>query len=224
MSKLEFTVRHAANPTAQEIEETTWAFHNSFGKAFFLTAMDGKPELSEDLCKEQVNAAIQDGELWIAELPEPNAEGKRIVGAATWYPPGKLMLRGAGHRDAPWEQSMSKLTEKNQQWWEVFYERFDAMNEKCLGENAKLNGWHLQLLGVHPDYQKKGISTAFDKAISEKALAAQPEGAILCLETVTGVPIYNKMGYEVKGDTMIPAPSGEGEIKFFTLMKKVAPA
>lgn len=84
---------------------------------------------------------------------------------------------------------MAKLTEKNRQWWEVvslnpnlnlyfssklnailnqFYERFDTMNETSLGPVVKKNGYHLQLLGVHPDYQKKGISTAFDKAMSEQ--------------------------------------------------------
>jgi len=43
----------------------------------------------------------------------------------------------------------------------------DAFNEKCLGAGVKKGGYHLQLLGVHPDYQKKGICSAFDKAMCD---------------------------------------------------------
>ena len=63
-------------------------------KAFFISSLDGSETLAEDLCRAQVIGAVEDGELWVAELAEPNAEGKKIVGAATWYGPGKLLKRG----------------------------------------------------------------------------------------------------------------------------------
>lgn len=34
-----------------------------------------------------------------------------------------------------------------------------------LGENVELNAYHLYLLGVHPNFQRKGIATALQQAV-----------------------------------------------------------
>lgn len=39
------------------------------------------------------------------------------------------------------------------------------MTDAGLGPGVKKAGYHLQLFGVHPDYQKQGIGSAMDKAV-----------------------------------------------------------
>ena len=72
---------------------------------------------------------------------------------------------------------MSMLTPKSSAYWEYvrgrqpftlwyltpniqFLTRYDELAEQSFGSGAKLAGYHLQLLGVAPQYQRKGIGRA----------------------------------------------------------------
>ena len=48
-----------------------------------------------------------------------------------------------------------------------FGEAFDAMTDKGLGVGVKQAGYHLQLFGIHPSYQRQGVGSAMDKAVEE---------------------------------------------------------
>jgi GNAT superfamily N-acetyltransferase len=42
------------------------------------------------------------------------------------------------------------------------------MTDEGLGKGGKAAGYHLQLFGVHPDYQRKGVGSALDFAVESE--------------------------------------------------------
>jgi len=116
---------------------------------FFQSFLDGTEEMSYECCASLVRDAVENGQFWIAELSEPNAEGKRIVGAATWYGPGQQFRRGyeiniqvfylsyfvslvfVREKDyrSPWDELMEKVSEKNRQWWDAVRLALDSSKE-----------------------------------------------------------------------------------------------
>jgi ribosomal protein S18 acetylase RimI-like enzyme len=51
-----------------------------------------------------------------------------------------------------------------------------------LGEGTKHNSWHLQALGVDPDYQRQGAAALLVNKVAEKAA---PTKTLLCVECST---------------------------------------
>jgi hypothetical protein len=74
--------------------------------------------------------------------------------------------------------------------------RVNSWTESCLGNGAKLNSWHLLLLGTNPDHHHKGLAAALIKAVETKVLCgflceelnlpdaqANNDDVMMCLET-----------------------------------------
>ena len=49
-----------------------------------------------------------------------------------------------------------------------FLPKYEAQTTSALGEGAKFAAWHLQLIGVLPEHQKKGIGGALIKSVESK--------------------------------------------------------
>ena len=51
-----------------------------------------------------------------------------------------------------------------------FLPQYAKQSERALGAEFKLNSWHLQLIGVAPEKQRRGIGTALIRAIENKVI------------------------------------------------------
>jgi len=240
---LNYIARRLVDPTEEEIAATVEAMNQSFGESFFLPVQNNDKALAKDLVAAQVKSALQYGEMWVAQLVDATSDNSTgIIGGACWYGRGQLIPFGNDHPNSPWELNMRRLDEgqplveyrgkkksKGPIWWDKFYEAFDAMTDEGLGVGAKRAGYHLQLFGVHPDYQKQGVGTRLDKAVEEHVKATAPSGGatLMCLEALDAdnVGVYEKMGYRVGSRGSVPAKdAGEEFTMPFVCMKKTVSA
>ncbi|KAJ7625227.1 hypothetical protein DFH06DRAFT_740809 [Mycena polygramma] len=200
---MSISVRHAVEPTDQEIREATRVLHEAFGKRYFLSALGGDESLVEPFLLAHVKATVIGGQLFLAELP-----GTGIVGVGLWFGPGQKFLSSDEQRNAGWNQTMQVLDEASQRWWDDFLTITDEVPEKLYGPGQQLASYHLQTFGVLPEHQKKGYGMAIMHAVEDKAKLTSTD---IVLETMGdgAVPIYKKMGFEVLGPEVIKTPHGE---------------
>ncbi|EJD46584.1 hypothetical protein AURDEDRAFT_164409 [Auricularia subglabra TFB-10046 SS5] len=181
--------------TSDEIERMTDGLHESFGQMFFGGAL-GSKELSRDLLKHHINAALVDpaGEVWAVE-----SDAGDVLGVAVWFGPGSKYLATPEQRQVGWDDLYAQLDGTKQQC------AYDDLTNEAFGEGVKLGGYHLQVIGVIASAQRQGVGRALFKAVEEKARA---RAVCTCLETVGdyAVPIYRSLGYEVKGPVMVKTP------------------
>ncbi|KAJ6504630.1 hypothetical protein C8R47DRAFT_1174601 [Mycena vitilis] len=193
---MSISVRHAVEPTDQEIQEATRVLHEAFGKRYFLGALRDE-SLVEPFLLAHVKATVIGGQIFIAELP-----GTGIVGVGLWFGPGQKFLSSPEQRSAGWDQTMQVLDDDSQRWWDNFLTITDEVPEKLYGPGQQLASYHLQTFGVLPEHQKKGYGMAIMRAVEEKAKLTSTD---IVLETMGdgAVPIYKKMGFEVLGPEVI---------------------
>ncbi|KLO05402.1 hypothetical protein SCHPADRAFT_728168 [Schizopora paradoxa] len=104
---------------------------------------------------------------------------------------------------------MENLAEKEPSmtsWWmEYFLPAYGEFTTKALGSaEYKLKAWHLQLIGVFPAFQRRGVGTALIKH-TEEIIKHSPdlsdESKRMCLETESegGLAFYKSCGFVDKG-------------------------
>ncbi|KAI0776854.1 hypothetical protein BD413DRAFT_490968 [Trametes elegans] len=111
--------------------------------------------LQEPILEAHLNAAQLDGEgeIHVAEFP-----GVGVAGVAVWFGPGYMFLStvlGRGVESYTCAEPRVSLNVPGQ-----FTERNNELSEMYLGPGVKLGAYHLQLIGVAPEHQKKGVATA----------------------------------------------------------------
>jgi len=74
--------------------------------------------------------------------------------------------------DQTLEEYRGKRLSKGRIWWEKFYEAFDDMTNEGLGAGTKRAGYHLQLFGIHPKFQRQGVGSALDRAVESSVSVA----------------------------------------------------
>ncbi|KAJ7153218.1 hypothetical protein C8R46DRAFT_1119777 [Mycena filopes] len=149
-----------------------------------------------------VVAGLLGGEVYVAETDD--AENK-IIGCAVWFGPGHTMYDTAAQQTYSLGPLMASFSAELQHWWHnEFLPKYDAFVTSALGQGTKHNSWHLQTLGVDPQYQRQGVAAVLINTIVEKASSA---GAMLCVETETevNVEVYNRLGFHLM-------PKGKGDI------------
>lgn len=121
------------------------------------------------------------GTLWVTD---------DVVGVAGWNPPGRpefdVDTTGLEIDHPPWR-----------------IERFLALRE-VLGEHTPAEQhWHLNMIGTHPDWQRRGIAGELMRAVFEIAAA---DGLPCYLETETpgNVAYYRHHGFEVRSEWDVP--------------------
>ncbi|KZV85727.1 hypothetical protein EXIGLDRAFT_753145 [Exidia glandulosa HHB12029] len=186
-----YEVSQLKAPTSEELEGMVDVLLLAFGGRYFFA----DKENSRALMKTQFNDALvaETGEIYVARN---NATGE-IVGAAVWFGPGSKFLATAAQRAAGWDELYGSLSKDAQEWWDYFIATFDGYIDKAFGSGVKLAGYHLQVIGVHPEHRRKGIARQFFEVVEVKA---KEEGVCTCIETIgTGaLPAYRGLGYEVK--------------------------
>ncbi|KAJ7123577.1 hypothetical protein C8R44DRAFT_670175 [Mycena epipterygia] len=147
-----------------------------------------------------VVAGLLDGEIYVAET---NDTHKKIVGCAVWFAPGHTMWATEESQKQSLHPLMAPFDDKLKNWWLTqFVPQYDTFVTAALGAGTKHNSWHLQTLGVDPDYQRKGAAGLLINMMVERA---RPTGTLLCLETdtETNIEVYTKLGFEIM-------PKGKG--------------
>jgi len=91
----------------------------------------------------------------------------------------------------------------------------DRLVNSTIGSECKLNSWYLHVLAVHPDHQRKGIGR---KLVQIGEALARQDGTSVVLETTTRVnaSIYQKLGFDIRGESKITSPFGECPLLLLT--------
>ncbi|KAI0831938.1 hypothetical protein BC628DRAFT_1350649 [Trametes gibbosa] len=210
-------IREVSSPSEAELNEYAKILAESFDYNLFGAGLGNDKSLQEPFILAHLNAALVSGEgqVHVAELP-----GVGVAGVAVWFGPGYKFLDSKAQRNAGWDEIMSRLEPQYQDWWETFLATYDELVEKSLGSGVKLGAYHLQLIGVAPKHQKKGVAGALTRYAEAKAHAVHVRSV---LETVgaVNVSIYKALGYGVAGSGPIKSPPPyEGNFEMFVFSKR----
>ncbi|KAH8809648.1 hypothetical protein DL96DRAFT_1628705 [Flagelloscypha sp. PMI_526] len=201
-----------------KLDEAVKVLGDAFEWKFFYSGCDKSTDLVYESLLCYTKAAFFDGALWVAKKTSDD----RIIGVAVWFGPGqKFILTDDQVKRCGWNVFLSKLSDNSRNWWPYLLERYDKGVDAILGKGVRLNSWHLQILGVHPDYQRNGVATKLCEYIEGKA---REQGVLSVLEAPDpekSKHIYQeKMHYEWKGATeLIKSPEGVPSISFNVLTK-----
>ncbi|CAE6518746.1 unnamed protein product [Rhizoctonia solani] len=151
---------------------------------------------------------------------------ERLAGVAIWFEPGKqfldeyiltihpppsaadLVLCYSDEQLGYWASFSNKLDSDTRQWWkEVMLPRYNQLTTEGLGEGVKKGLLHLQVLGIHPDFQRRGVGKAL---VRYMLVRGDSQGVASCVETAkeTNVSFYVGLGFEIKSEKEIPSPYG----------------
>ncbi|CAE6484565.1 unnamed protein product [Rhizoctonia solani] len=168
---------------------------------------EDNPGLHHEYSKVQLQAAFTGaGRVFGAFI---NADGvERLAGVAVWYEPGKQFLDDDEQR-IYWVQFLNKLDPETRQWWkEVMKPCYHQLTVEGLGEGVKKDILHLQILGVHPDFHRRGVGKAL---VSHMLAESDPQGVASCVETAkeTNLLFYVGLGFQVKSKQEFPSSRGD---------------
>ncbi|KAI9000440.1 hypothetical protein BD414DRAFT_577 [Trametes punicea] len=189
----------------------------AFQYQLFGGALGNDKSLQEPVMRAHLAAALVEGsgEIHIAELPDVGD-----VGVALWFCPGHTYLESDAQRNAGWNELMDRLPTQCSDWWATFFKQYDELAENTVGWEVKRGGYHLQLFGVVPEYQRKGIGNALTRYAENKAHAL---GVPMIVETIgaVNVRIYQSLGYKVAGSGHLTStPPADGTFEMFVLIKQ----
>ncbi|MCJ1240584.1 hypothetical protein MMC14_008588 [Varicellaria rhodocarpa] len=136
---------------------------------------------------------------------------KEVVGFSTWYRTGSIEELLRWNTDS-WSKSLERLLLGIQQRYNSFFS-FDRTTCNAAIDDLHSQGatWdtqfpsmiHLNIIGVSPDHQRKGIGQFL---LEHGMQGAKEEGMRVMLEaTASGVPLYTKKGFLEVGRTILPA-------------------
>ncbi|TFK97258.1 acyl-CoA N-acyltransferase [Pterulicium gracile] len=204
------TIRQIHNFTQDDLDTVVRLYSSAFAETpLHNISTNGHPEL---LSKAEAHGALIGGEVYVAEI-----DGK-VVGAASWFPPGKGLFDSDEQRARAAGPFMASLEPEVQKWWmEYFLPTYGAEAERIFTPGYKLASYHLQTIGVSPDYQGKGIAKKLIEHVRSKA---HPAGVPLCLEAITKLnsDIYTKVGFKLLGEVTLKGPDVVGKNFEFYLM------
>jgi ribosomal protein S18 acetylase RimI-like enzyme len=117
------------------------------------------------------------------------------VAAAGWNPPGRP------------ESEVVDLDPIEHPPWRL--ERFAALREHMVANTPAEPHWHLNMLGTHPDWQRRGIAGSLMSIVFE---IADAEGVPCYLETETtdNVAYYRHHGFEVRSEWDVATNDSRG--------------
>ncbi|KAF8870904.1 hypothetical protein CPB84DRAFT_1754256 [Gymnopilus junonius] len=196
---MSITVHRLENPSEDDMKRAAHVLHEAFQRRYFLFSL-GDESLVEPFLLAHVRATAIGGQLYVAVLPDVG-----IVGVGLWFGPDQKFLSSQDQRDAGWNQTMEALEEKYQRWWTNFLQEVDDVTDKLYGFGQQLASYHLQTVGVLPEYQQRGYGAALMTAVEHRAAE---ESKDVVLETLgeSAVPVYKQMGFKVLG----PVPMNTG--------------
>jgi len=113
-----------------------------------------------------------------------------VVAFALWIPPGRPEVEiEQSVTDSPTDELIGK---------------FVALGEAVGANTPSEDHWYLQMIGTHPDWQRRGYGS---QLISEGISRARRDGLGVYLETETieNVAYYRHLGFEVRSEWDVDA-------------------
>ncbi|KAJ7607084.1 hypothetical protein DFH06DRAFT_1309604 [Mycena polygramma] len=223
------SVRRAVNPSDEEVAKATAVLYKAFGDIWFDALGEDRALVSEYLgayLKAGLVGGDDGGHVYFAEN-----EDKEIVGVTVWFPPGQTamgtLLLARGGMESINEQVEAGVPGM---MLRLVYDDFVA-SESVLGPVVFVGAFHLQLIGIHPDYQRQGVAKKMmgiveDEADRQKTICVleasdeehPPPNSLPWLGQATG--IYKALGYKIRGiKPGIPDVKGNPTICFYSLSK-----
>ncbi|KAJ7160004.1 hypothetical protein C8R43DRAFT_994084 [Mycena crocata] len=181
-----------------EIRDIESVLSKAFTGEVFTAVVTGKDPAGKDTSHigpfwiSTVVAGLLGGDVYIAET---NDSRRRIVGCAVWFGPGHNMYDTEDQEQHALGPLMSSFSDELQHWWHaMFLPNYDTFVNSTLGDGTKHDSWHLQTLGVDPEYQRQGVATLLVNTVCEEASRT---GTRLCVETESelDVEIYTRLGF-----------------------------
>ncbi|KAF8503008.1 hypothetical protein JB92DRAFT_2816213 [Gautieria morchelliformis] len=199
-------VRQLTKPTDAELDKAAETLAEAFKSVDIFTGacVGGNWKFNVPFQRATIAAAAVAGELYVADCGE-----HEIAGVAAWFGPGRALLDSPDQGEAGFNALLASFSSGLRTWWmEYFLPKYTAMATEALGEGSKLAAWHLQVLGVRPEYQNKGVAVSLLKAVELNQ--AFPQGIPTCLEAATekNVAMYQHCGYQLKGQDHYESSSG----------------
>lgn len=211
-----YSVRRLQRSAPQvEVDACVQVLHEAFVHKHFIEALDSNEELVVQLIRAELSDGFREGEVWVGETEN------RIVGVAIWFPPGKQVFSTPEQRDASgWTALQEKLSDRCRAWWSYFLDDFYAgLSETLLGQDVRLESYHLFLLGVHPAHQGKGVAHRLFSAIDDIAI---PRGIAQTVEA-TGKKardVYIDVGFMSHGPLPFKYGPDEQIVRMYCLIKR----
>ncbi|KAJ7260304.1 hypothetical protein B0H12DRAFT_1048525 [Mycena haematopus] len=191
-----------ANPPyseGPEMDAIQDVLSKAFQSDFFTAVITGHDPTGTDTShvgpfwKSTVIAGLLGGEVYVAETID-----EKIIGCAVWFGPGRTMYDTEDQQKLSLGPLMASFNEELQNWWHVeFLPKYDSVVASALGgDDVKRNSWHLQTLGVDPEYHRQHVAKLLIEAVAEKAQVTQSSLCVEC-ETETNVEVYTRLGFEI---------------------------
>ncbi|KAH8836113.1 hypothetical protein DL96DRAFT_1576777 [Flagelloscypha sp. PMI_526] len=182
-----------------DLPDTVTTLCKAFKWQFAYPANDQSKDLVYACLECHVKAGFYDGQVYVAK----SNQGNEIVGVAVWFGPGQRLLQNQEQEErCGWNAFQQRLSAQSRRWWSYFNETYNYQIDLILGPDVRLEGWHLQLLGVHPDYQRRGIATSLCELIEAKARSSGLLSVLDTADPALSEHVYQKaMGYELRGIT-----------------------
>lgn len=209
-----YNVRRVTEAPESWIQQATDALDAAFHHRFFSGSLANDKELIFACLRAHVTGGLLEGEVYAAET----ADGQP-VGVSVWFGPGHKFLDSERQRKAGWDQMIEKLPPNLQSWWDqVFLHDYENYAERFYGPGAKRAGYHLQLIGVHPDHQRRRLGSQLMSIVHHEAHAA---GLQCFLEAAnpTTRGIYKSMGYNLAGTATLKS-SGDATFEMHYMAKE----
>ncbi|KAJ7097068.1 hypothetical protein B0H15DRAFT_824697 [Mycena belliarum] len=209
-------VRLVENATDAEIAKATQTLCDAFGGRFFTDELDGDIKLVPYILGAYLKAGLVGGQVYFAE---DATEG--IVGVAIWFQPGHTSFGTPEQRAAGWDELMGKLSERCRSWWTEFLKLlYDEFVEKQLGSGVMRAAYHLQLIGIHPKYQKRGIGSKLLGIVGEQARVNNTTCVLETPSKQLATEVYGSVGYRIRGHLEdIKDADGKPSFGFYVLQK-----
>ncbi|EIM87385.1 uncharacterized protein STEHIDRAFT_110609 [Stereum hirsutum FP-91666 SS1] len=162
-------VRQVVAPSDVErnrmVEIMTLALAND---SSILCLTGGSKEGERVLLSQWVDAALELGEVWVAEIDQ------RIEGVALWIKPGKDYT-------VSYQDRYLRAFPPDTQEWTVqhFRPKYEQLYKQSypLRELTRLHAWHLKQIAVNPRLQRRGIGRALIAAVRDRAPDVPSAGA-----------------------------------------------
>ncbi|GJE84197.1 acyl-CoA N-acyltransferase [Phanerochaete sordida] len=198
-----YSVRRVTEASEEYIQQATAALDDAFGYQFFSEGLDKNRDIIFACIRAHITGGLLEGEVYVAETTRGVP-----VGVSVWFGPGHKFLDSKVQQEAGWNQTMEQLPPHLQKWWDDFVGEYNNNAEKFYGEGVKRDSYHLQLIGVHHDHQRRGLATRLMSPAHDKA---HSEGVKCVLESAnpTTRGIYQSLGYAHVGTGTFKSPSDE---------------
>lgn len=155
-------------------------------------------------------AGIAEGEYYAA-----TDDNRQLLGFLMTMPPGRDLFDTETQRNLGLREFMEKLSDAGKEYYQTTYmSRFPGFVAQCIGPKGKTESFWIHMVMIDHEHQRKGIAKALIGLVREKAIRI---GAPVALSTTTptNAIIYQKIGFELKGQMIMPSPWEEWPLYVF---------